>query len=432
MRWFGIAATALLIVLLSAPRPGAAAEETTTALENGLQVTLKPLATGDKVALVIVYDLGEDHDPAGRSGLAHLVEHCYVTCAAGQTPVRTAEEMMARYPQAWNAQTGARYTVVAFVFPKERLAAEVEEAAARMGALRITQADLEREVPRMRAELANMFDSASPLAASNRAWMQVRPGPAGSQKGGVIEQIEKLTVQDVRDWHAKHYKPVNARLVLVGPFATETGRDLVAKHFGPIAKGEPAAARAPGPAPEASVAEAGRRGGWAARAWRVPTCDSADYAPFLVFAHRLFTRAMARGATGRDPILQFAPLDAPEVLTVTTRIQPDESTADAVARIDAWLAGAWGEPVGQGEGAFAGRNLGFLLGTIEVPDAQVAMNPYGAAFGIARRAQLGLDGEALGRALAAVDQAAFDAMRERVFGKERGSTAAVVDPHPAR
>ena len=356
-----------------------------------------------------------------------------MTCAAGKTPVRTAEEMMARYPQSWNAQTGARYTVVAFVFPKERLAAEVEEAAARMGALQITQADLEREVPRMRAELANMFDSASPLAASNRAWMRARPGPAGSQKGGVIEQIGELTVEDVRDWHAKHYKPVNARLVLVGPFEAEAGRDLVAKHFGPIAKGEPVAARAPGPAPESSVPEAGRRGGWAARAWRSAGLRQrglrAVPRPRPSPVHAL--DGAGRHGAGAHPAVRAA-------RRARGAHGRHAHPAGRSPRPTPWPASTRGW---RGHGASPWGERGDVRRSrprlpprarSRSPDVQVAMNPYGAAFGIARRAQLGLDGAALGRALAAVDQAAFDAMRERVFGEGRGSTAAVVDPHPAR
>ncbi len=429
MRTFCPSTAFLFLVLVAGAGDGAAAPsspQTTTTLENGLEVTLHPLSTGEKIALVIVYDLGEDHDPEGKSGLAHLVEHCYVTSAAGQAKQRTAEAFMARYPQAWNAQTGARYTVIALLFPKEKLESEIEEAAARMGALEITQADLDREVPRMRLELASMFDSVSPLAAANRAAERARPSPAGARKGGVIAQIETLTLADVQAWHGKHYKPANARLVLLGPFEAEQGEALVAQHFGPIAKGEAVTPRAAGPTPEAPLQEAGRRGGWVAKAWRAPACDGQDYAPFLILARRLMMRAMRRGATADEPMPQFAPLDRPEVLTITTRILPDESSAEAAARIDAWLDDLSGEPLGTREGRVTARDFGWLLGTTEIPQANVARNPYPVAFGIARRAQLGLDPEVLAAALASVDRAAFDALKKRVFGEGRGATAAVV------
>ena len=427
-----LAAASLLLALLVAPSPVCAAETTTFALENGLQVTLKPLATGEQVAILVVYDIGEDHDPEGRSGLAHLVEHCYVTSAAGKTKQRTAEAFMKRYPRAWNAQTGMRYTVIAVMVPKESLAAELEEAAARMGALEITQGDLDREIPRMRVELANMFDSYSALAVTNRAWARARPSPAGGRKGGVIEQLEALTLEDVQAWHRKHYKPGNARLVLVGPFEEVGAKTLVEKHFGPIAKGEAPVPRAPGEPMASELEDTGRRGGWVARAWRAPASDDDAYPAFLILARRILAAVRPRGTTGMDPFPQFAPLDHPEVISIARRVVPEETSAEAAEAIDAWLLAIADEPLHEQEGLATARDFAFLLGTMPLPDAHVAANPYGAAFGIARCAQLGLDGSALARRLAAVDQAAFEAMVEEVFGAGKGAAAAVMSPHPAR
>src|SRR5206468_12690228 len=112
--------------------------------------------TGD-VALLVLYQIGGDHDPQGRSGLAHLVEHVYITAAAGAEPARTADAFFQRYRAGCNAQTGDRYTVFATVFPKDELEKELTEAAARMGELRIMAADLDREKRRLLDEVANMF-----------------------------------------------------------------------------------------------------------------------------------------------------------------------------------------------------------------------------------------------------------------------------------
>jgi hypothetical protein len=52
-------------------------------LENGLTVILRPIKGSGSTALVVLYAIGNDHDPIGKSGLAHLLEHVYVTAAAG-------------------------------------------------------------------------------------------------------------------------------------------------------------------------------------------------------------------------------------------------------------------------------------------------------------------------------------------------------------
>ena len=124
-----------------------------------------------------MYSIGSDHDPEGRSGLAHAIEHLYVTAAAGDRKARTSEELFAKYPAGANGQTGDRYTVIATVFPKRELDHELGDAAARMVDLRVTAADLDRERPRLLEEVANMFEGFPALAAMNNARELVRPTP---------------------------------------------------------------------------------------------------------------------------------------------------------------------------------------------------------------------------------------------------------------
>ena len=146
-------------------------------LENGLTVILRPIKGTESTALVVLYAIGNDHDPAGKSGLAHMLEHVYVTAAAGQAKARTAEEFAGRYAEGANGQTGDRYTVFATVFPKNDLETELKDAAARMGDLRLTADDLARERPRLLTEVDNMFGDFPMLAAVNNARELVRPTP---------------------------------------------------------------------------------------------------------------------------------------------------------------------------------------------------------------------------------------------------------------
>src|SRR5262249_466956 len=150
-------------------------------------------------ALVVLFSVGGDQDPANRSGLSHLVEHVYVTAAAGKEKSRSANEIIQHYPKGWNAQTGDRYTVIATVFPGSDLEKELQDAAGRMGDLHITESDLEREKPRVVEELANMFGRIPSLGACNRARELVRPTPNQGRKGGIPEQVQSLSLHDVQD-----------------------------------------------------------------------------------------------------------------------------------------------------------------------------------------------------------------------------------------
>ncbi len=406
-------------------------------LENGLKVWLRPVAGSPEVGLAVVYDVGEDHDPEGKSGLSHLVEHLYVTSAAGTTPPRTAEEMMQAYPRRWNAQTGARYTVIAFMAPPADLPREIADAAARMSDLQITEHEVVREQRRMAQELSNMFDGFPGLVAFNRARERVRPSPEGGRKGGNPEDVMGLTLEDAQRWHGRYYKPTNARLVLTGGFDVEEARKLVAKHFAPLPSGDALpAAREPGDRRLGSIDVHRARGvpphfpGHVCVAYPAPTPGSKAYAPFLVLVCRLFAARM-RGGLSDGVEAQYLPIDAPELLYVSGPMQKDETPADAEARIRKIVTGAAAKPVTAADRGVARMQLAQLLGTMPLTDALLQGSAYALAFGIARRDQLGIDGLALGEAILAVDEEAFRAMatvapRPRDLRCRRGPGAPVI------
>src|SRR5262249_60515462 len=89
---------ALLVApALPTGEPGPA-KPTRFSLDNGLTVILRPVQGAKDTALVLLYPIGSDHDPEGRSGMAHFVEHLQCTAAAGEFPVRPFEEILNRYP----------------------------------------------------------------------------------------------------------------------------------------------------------------------------------------------------------------------------------------------------------------------------------------------------------------------------------------------
>src|SRR5262249_46402319 len=150
------------------------------------------------------------------------------------------------YPKGANAQTGDRYTVVAAVFSKTDLTEELKDAAARMGELRITEADLERERPRVGEEVGNMFGGIPPLAAHNHARQLVRPTPRGGRKGGVPEQVQGMTLKEVQQRYRDYCRPGNAVLVLAGAIEPADARRAVTDLFGKLPAGQkPPAAHDP-------------------------------------------------------------------------------------------------------------------------------------------------------------------------------------------
>ena len=77
---------------------------------KGLTTIFRPIKGVGNIAMTILFSIGGDHDPGDRSGMAHFVEHLYVTAATSREKARTANEFFQHYGSQCNAQTGDRYT----------------------------------------------------------------------------------------------------------------------------------------------------------------------------------------------------------------------------------------------------------------------------------------------------------------------------------
>lgn len=397
-------------------------------LENGLTVIVRPIESAKEIALVVLYKIGGDHDPKGRSGLAHTIEHILVTAAAGTGRARTAEEFFGRYRSGCNAQTGDRYTVVATVFPKADLKDELHEAAARMGDLRLTDADLDREQPRVLAEIANMFGRIPSLSVLNHARELIRPTPQGGRKGGLPEHIAAITREEIQLRYERYYKPRNAILVLAGGIDTATARAAVVESFAKLPPGQeippPTEPDTPkfGGLQELAVG-APQAQAEACLAYKAPDPASDLYAPFLVLVSRLLAGASKLdGEPGRTPIY-FPLLDDPAILGVTGRLNRGETPRQTLERLEAFMAEMVEPKLGGNEGASAQQAFGFFLGTTSLPDTLLVTNLYGVAFSLARRAQLGIDPTRLNRALSTVTDQKLRRAAKEIFAPGRHAGA---------
>jgi len=354
-----------------------------------------------------------------------MLEHVYVTASAGSRPSRSAVDFFQRYPAGCNAQTGDRYTVIATVFPSERLEDELDEAAARMADLDVTSADLERERTRLLDEVGNMFERVPALAALNNAREMIRPTPRGGRRGGLPAQVRTLTLGDVRAHYQRYYKPRNAILVAAGAIETATFRDLVAKHFGGLVAGDPVPPPGdPGEAVLGGVRNVPvdlppRASATACLAIAPPGPDSDLYAPYLILAARLMKAGAGLGGRPGGDAVYTPLLDDPNLVAISTAVGPGETPQGAGDRLGTFLDAAVDPELHTGEATEVEQMLGFLLGTIEPPDEVLALNPYGAAFALGRRAQLGIDPARLSASLQAVQRDSHRRAATEVFGGSR-------------
>jgi zinc protease len=401
-------------------------------LDNGLTVLVRPVEGAENVAVLMLYNVGGDHDPQGRSGLAHLVEHVYVTAAAGKAPARTVDEFTKKYPGGWNAQTGDRFTVISTVVPKDDLDKELRDAAARMSDLRVTAADLEREKPRILNEVANMFGRIPNLGALNNARELLRPTPRDGRKGGVPEHVKAATLKEVQQHWERYYKPRNAVLVVAGAVDLKTAREAITTHFAKLPRGEePPAPAEPGKAKYGTVRELAVEslvpdaGAEICLAYAAPKPDSELYAPYLVLVARLWAGGAKLGA-GPQRFPVYVPLlDDPAVLCVTAPAKKGETAKEATARLETFVAEAVEPKLRKDEAATARQAFALFLGTADLSDAQMARNLYGVAFALGRREQLGIDPAKLKKALENVTDEDLRRAAKEIFATDRHTAAFV-------
>lgn len=403
-------------------------------LSNGLTVIIRPILGGTNVGMAVLYKLGDDHDPPGKSGMAHVIEHLYITAAAGGVPERKSDEFFRAYNGQANAQTGLDYTVFAVVFPVERIEAELHEAAARMAELKPTETGLGVERPRVLNELDNMYGGIPKMGVMNLAHEKIRPSANDGRRSGVAAHVREMKLEELSERIAKYYKPNNAILTLTGTFDVNKLEQVIRREFEPIARGEPPPPPSKPGAPTLGVqvdlmAKFVVPGSTshAAIAFPAPDHSSPEFPAFCVGVWRLWKATMRQNQS--DPtacIAAFTAIDDPTMVTVTTGMRPNEVPPEAYARARQFVDEQMKPKLRAIETVNAANEMGFLFGAPDIPDTLIAQNPYLMVFAMARREQRGLDPNALRRAIHSVKAADFERVIGEAFSPQRQVSSAVL------
>jgi zinc protease len=380
-------------------------------LPNGLKVIIFPVKKGELVSLVTLYSIGETSDPQGKSGMAHLIEHLYVTSAAGDFPSRNVDRFMTDYPKGWNAQTGMDYTLIATVFPKSQLDREVRMAAARMKNLDINENDLNREIPRIERELTNMYGGIPMLASQNlSAAMLFNTIPKG-RKGGVIEQIRTITVDELRERTSTFYKPANALIVISGAVNPGTTKKRIEELFSKIEGGKPVEAKTVAPSPihetlqvkeiTPSIPQAEP---YVALSFRAPSPADRLFPAFLVIVHRLQANTgKLKPSPNIFPVI-YAPFDRPEVINLNLPVVDQETPEAVLVQLRSYVDEMRTAKLDKEDLKATRQFFNFTFCRESCPDGILMRDPYGVAFTMGREKQLGINGDSIMQQITAVTQ----------------------------
>jgi zinc protease len=200
-------------------------------LSNGLHVILLEDHAAPVMNLQVWYHVGAKDEHPGHTGFAHLFEHLMFKGSAHVGPDEHSRIIEAAGGFD-NASTYDDYTNFFETFPSNYLERVLWLEADRMGSLNVDEANFKSERQVVEEERRVRVDNQpyglleEDLRAAAFTVHGYHHTPIGS-----IADLDKSTIEDVRDFFNTFYKPNNATLIIVGDFKSEEALGWAKKYF---------------------------------------------------------------------------------------------------------------------------------------------------------------------------------------------------------
>jgi zinc protease len=205
-------------------------------LANGLRVIVHQDTSTPMAVMNVMYDVGaKDEDPE-RTGFAHLFEHLMF---GGSVNIPVYDEPLQMAGGENNAYTTNDLTNYYIQLPAENLETAFWLESDRMLSLGFTDNSLEVQ----RKVVCEEFKEHYLNKPYGDVWLKLRALAYEVHPyrwmtiGKELSHIENATLQDVKNFFFKHYRPVNAILVVTGNVTVDRVKTLAEKWFGSIEPG---------------------------------------------------------------------------------------------------------------------------------------------------------------------------------------------------
>jgi zinc protease len=268
---------------------------------NGLQVLLLPEHSSPTLTFMVTYRVGSKNEVTGSTGATHILEHLMFkgTSQRDRSKGNNVDQLLERTGARYNATTWLDRTNYYENLGSDQLATVVEMEADRMRNLLLRDEDRRPEMTVVRNEFERGENS--PVQALYKEIYQAAfvAHPYHHSTIGHRSDIEKVSIEKLREFYDTYYWPNNATVSIIGDFQPAEALLLVKKSFGVYPKSskpipavyteEPAQTGAR----RVTVKRAGQLG-VVAIAHKIPAATHADYA-----AVTLLSAILADGKNSR-------------------------------------------------------------------------------------------------------------------------------------
>ncbi len=206
-------------------------------LDNGLRVLVHEDNSTPMAVVNVLYDVGARDEDPNKTGFAHLFEHLMF---GGSINIKDYDEPLQRAGGENNAYTTNDLTNYYCSLPKENIETAFWLESDRMMSLAFGKKSLEVQ----RKVVCEEFKEHYINKPYGDVWFKMRELAYKVHPyqwmtiGKELSHVENATIDDVKGFFFKHYRPVNAILVVAGNVTTETVKRLADKWFSPIPMGE--------------------------------------------------------------------------------------------------------------------------------------------------------------------------------------------------
>lgn len=206
-------------------------------LDNGLRVLVHEDHSTPMAVVNVLYDVGARDENPEKTGFAHLFEHLMF---GGSIHIPDYDEPLQRAGGENNAYTTNDLTNYYCQVPAENIETAFWLESDRMLSLAFSKKslDVQRKVVceefkehYLNKPYGDVWHKMRELAYTTHPyrWMTI---------GKELSHVENAHIDDVKHFFFKHYRPVNAILVVTGHVTTEQVKRLAGKWFGDIPMGE--------------------------------------------------------------------------------------------------------------------------------------------------------------------------------------------------
>jgi zinc protease len=205
-------------------------------LDNGLRVLVHEDHSTPMAVVNVMYDVGSRDENPEQTGFAHLFEHLMF---GGSINIPDYDEPLQRAGGENNAYTTNDLTNYYCQLPAQNIETAFWLESDRMLSLAFGEKSLEVQ----RKVVCEEFKEHYINKPYGDAWHKMRELAYQVHPyrwmtiGKELKHVEDAKIGDVKDFFFKHYRPVNAILVVAGSVKTADIRALAEKWFGGIERG---------------------------------------------------------------------------------------------------------------------------------------------------------------------------------------------------